>query len=79
MQLAMPPYLAWGQTADDKQDVEAPSCETLPQGRDRLRFDDVKGFDLQLAVKSRLVVEVCRSVCPSVRGAGSPLRTKPEP
>src|SRR5271169_3186680 len=32
---------------DDKQDVEAPSCETLPQGRDRLRFDDVKGFDLR--------------------------------
>jgi hypothetical protein len=32
---------------DDKQDVEAPSCETLPEGRDRLRFDDVEGFDLQ--------------------------------
>ena len=36
---------------------EAPSCETLPQGGDRLRFDDVEGFDLQLAVKSRLVDE----------------------
>jgi hypothetical protein len=42
---------------DDKQDVEAPSHETLPQCRDRLRFDDVKGLDLQLAVKSRLVAE----------------------
>src|SRR5271169_1417244 len=28
---------------DDKQDVEAPP----PKGRGRLRFDDVKGFDLQ--------------------------------
>jgi hypothetical protein len=35
---------------DDKHDVKAPSCETLPPGR--LRFDDVEVFDPRAACLS---------------------------